>query len=64
MKLYIKFGSLNKFQSLFDDNKFIRSILGQTRSNMYHIDTDIREEIAQLKYLLDKNNIKYSISDE
>lgn len=64
MKLYIKFGSLNKFQSLFDDNKFIRSILGQTRSNMYHIDTDIREEIAQLKYLLDKNNIKYSISEE
>lgn len=63
MKLYIKFGSLAKFQNLFDSNEFIRTILRQTCSNMYHIDTDINEEIAQLKYLLNKNNIKYSISD-
>lgn len=63
MKLYIRFGSLNKFQSLFDSNEFIRTILRQTRSNMYHVDTDIKEEMAQLKHLLNKNNIKYSISE-
>ena len=64
MKLYIKFGSLNKFQSLFDSNEFMSTILRQTRSNMYHIDTEIKKEMAQLKHLLDKNNIKYSISEE
>lgn len=63
MKLYIKLVSLAKFQNLFDSNEFIRTILRQTCSNMYHIDTDIKEEMAQLKYLLNKNNIKYSISD-
>ena len=64
MKLYIKFGSLAKFQNLFNSNEFIRTILQQTRSNMYHVDTEINEEMAQLKLLLDKNNIKYSISEE
>ena len=64
MKLYIRFGSLAKFQNLFDSNEFIRTILRQTRSNMYHIDTEIKEEMAQLKHLLNKNNIKYSISEE
>ena len=64
MKLYIRFGSLAKFQNMFDSNEFIRTILRQTRSNMYHIDTEIKEEMAQLKHLLDKNNIKYSISEE
>lgn len=64
MKLYIRFGSLAKFQNMFDSNEFMRTILRQTRSNMYHIDTDIKEEIAQLKHLLNKNNIKYSISEE
>lgn len=63
MKLYIRFGSLTKFQSLFDDNKFIRSILGQTRSNVYFIESDSDSDINKIKELLNENNIKYSISE-
>ena len=63
MKLYIKFGSLAKFQSLFDDNKFIRSMLWQTWSNVYFIETDSERDVDKIKELLNKNNIKHSISD-
>ena len=64
MKLYIKFGSLNRFQSLFDGNKFIRSILGQTRSNVYFIESDCVSDVDKIKELLNENNIKYSMSEE
>lgn len=61
MKLYIRFGSLAKFQQLFDSNEYLRVILSQTNSNVYFIETD---DLTELKRLLIGNNIKFKISDE
>ena len=58
MKLYIKFGSLAKFQRLFDSNEYLRVILSQTNSNVYFIETD---DLSELKRLLIGNNIKFEI---
>lgn len=64
MKLYIRFGSLEKFQNLFDTNEFLRIVLSQTRSNVYFIETDDKEELREIKRLLDGNRIKYDIKDD
>lgn len=61
MKLYIRFGSLAKFQRLFDSNEYLRVILSQTNSNVYFIETD---DLSELKRLLIGNDIKFKISDE
>ena len=61
MKLYIRFGSLAKFQRLFDSNEYLRVILSQTNSNIYFIETD---DLSELKRFLIGNNIKFKISDE
>jgi hypothetical protein len=58
MKLYIRFGSLAKFQQLFDSNEYLRVILSQTNSNVYFIETD---DLSELKRLLIGNNIKFEI---
>ena len=58
MKLYIKFGSLAKFQRLFDSNEYLQVILSQTNSNVYFIETD---DLSELKRLLIGNNIKFEI---
>jgi hypothetical protein len=58
MKLYIKFGSLAKFQRLFDSNEYLQVILSQTCSNVYFIETD---DLSELKRLLIGNNIKFEI---
>ena len=58
MKLYIRFGSLAKFQNLFDSNEYLRVILSQTNSNVYFIETD---DLTELKRLLIGNNIKFEI---
>lgn len=58
MKLYIKFGSLAKFQNLFDSNEYLRVILSQTNSNVYFIETD---DLTEIKRLLIGNNIKFEI---
>ena len=60
MKLYIRFGSLAKFQRLFDSNEYLQVILSQTRSNVYFIETD---DLSELKRLLNGNNIKFNIKD-
>lgn len=61
MKLYIRFGSLARFQSLFDSSEYLQTVLGQTRSNVYHIDADDTKEIESL---LKDRNIKFDISDK
>lgn len=61
MKLYIRFGSLAKFQDLFDSNEYLQSVLSQTRSNVYFIETDDAKEIERL---LKSRNIKFDISDK
>ncbi len=58
MKLYIKFGSLAKFQQLFDSNEYLRVILSQTNSNVYFIETD---DLTEIKRLLTGNKIKFEI---
>lgn len=61
MKLYIRFGSLARFQSLFDTSEYLQTVLGQTRSNVYLIDTDDHSEIRRL---LNSRGIKFEISDK
>ena len=61
MKLYIKFGSLAKFQRLFDSNEYLQAILSQTNSNVYFIETD---DLTEVRRLLIGNNIKFDISDK
>lgn len=61
MKLYIRFGSLSKFQDLFDSSEYLQNVLSQTRSNVYYIETDDTSEIVRL---LKSRNINYAISDE
>jgi hypothetical protein len=58
MKLYIKFGSLAKFQRLFDSNEYLQAILSQTNSNVYFIETD---DLSEVRRLLIGNNIKFEI---
>ena len=58
MKLYIRFGSLAKFQRLFDSNEYLQVILSQTNSNVYFIETD---DLSEIKRLLIGNNIKFDI---
>jgi hypothetical protein len=61
MKLYIKFGSLAKFQRLFDSNEYLQAILLQTCSNVYFIETD---DLTEIRRLLNSNRIKFDISDK
>ncbi len=58
MKLYIRFGSLAKFQNLFDSNEYLQAILSQTNLNVYFIETD---DLTELRRLLIGNNIKFEI---
>ncbi len=60
MELYIKFGSLSKFQDLFDDNEYLRKVLRPTNYNVYYIETNNIKEIIRL---LESNGINYKIKD-
>jgi hypothetical protein len=60
MQLYIKFGSLMKFQNLFDDNEYLRKVLKPTNYNVYLIETNNIKEIIRL---LESNGINYKIKD-
>ena len=61
MKLYIRIGSLAKFQRIFDSNEYLRVVLTPTRSNVYFIETD---DLTEIKRLLNSNRIKFEISDK
>ena len=61
MKLYIRFGSLAKFQRLFDSNEYLQVVLSQTNSNVYFIETD---DLTEVRRLLNSNRIKFDISDK
>jgi len=61
MKLYIRFGSLVKFQTLYDDNGYLKKVLKQTGSNVYFIDTD---DLSEIRRLLISRNINFEISDK
>lgn len=61
MKLYIRFGSLARFQDLYDSSEYLQKVLSPTRSNVYFIETDDTSEIDRL---LKSRNINYTISDK
>ena len=61
MKLYIRFGSLAKFQELYDSSEYLQKVLSQTRSNIYYIDTD---DVKEIERLLKGRSIKFDISDK
>lgn len=61
MKLYVRFGSLIKFQALYDSSEYLRKVLSQTGSNVYSIETDDHTEIRRL---LNSRNVKFVISDK
>ncbi len=61
MKLYIRFGSLAKFQSLYDNSEYLQAVLTPTNFNVYWIETDDTTEINRL---LKSRNINYVIKCE
>lgn len=61
MKLYIRFGSLVKFQTLYDGNEYLKKVLTQTGSNVYFIETD---DLSEIRRLLISRNINFEISDK
>lgn len=61
MKLYIRFGSLAKFQDMYDSSEYLQLVLSQTRSNIYYIDTN---DIREIERMLKGRNIKFDISDK
>lgn len=61
MKLYIRFGSLARFQDLYDSSEYLQEVLLQTRSNVYYIETDDHTEIERL---LKSRSVNYAISDK
>ena len=56
MKLYIRFGSLAKFQKLYDSNEYLQVILTPTRANIYEFE---KEEETEIKKIL--SDVKFDI---
>lgn len=61
MKLYIRVGSLAKFQKLFDENEYLRKVLSPTNYNVYFIETD---DLTEIESILKEKKINYAIKDE
>ena len=49
------------FQDLYDSSEYLQTVLSQTRSNIYYIDTD---DVREIERLLKGRNIKFDISDK
>ena len=61
MKLYIRVGSLAKFQELYDSNEYLSEVLEPTNYNVYWIETD---DLTEINRLLKSRNINYVIKCE
>ena len=61
MKLYIRFGSLSRFQDLYDSSEYLQAVLGQTKSNVYIINTS---DYSEINRLLASRGINFEISDK
>lgn len=61
MKLYIRFGSLARFKSLFESSEYLQNALTQTRPIAYSIEVDDCTEIVNL---LRSRSINFEISDK
>jgi len=58
MQLYIKFGSIVKFQELLDDNDYLKGVLRIRKFNVYEITT---YDIFEIIKLLETNGVNYEI---
>ncbi len=58
MQLYIKFGSIIKFQELLDESDYLKSVLRIRELNVYEIET---HDIFEIIKLLETNGINYEI---
>lgn len=61
MKLYIRIGSLRKFQDLYERNEYLRKVLVKSTFNVYFIEVD---DYSWIEKLLKSDSIKYEISDK
>lgn len=61
MKLYIRFGSLDRFHRLYRVSEFLKNVLSKIRPNVYSIKADNQHEISNL---LISRNVKFDISDK
>lgn len=57
MKLYIRFGSLAKFQDLFDSSEYLQKVLIPVGGNSYSVETD---DTTEIRRLFVANRIKYT----
>ena len=58
MQLYIKFGSIIKFQELLDESDYLKSVLRIRELNVYEIKT---YDIFEIIKILETNGINYEI---
>ena len=58
MQLYIKFGSIIKFQELLDESDYLKSVLRIRELNVYEIET---HDIFEIIKLLETNGVNYEI---
>ncbi len=58
MQLYIKFGSIMKFQELLDKSDYLKSVLRIREFNVYEITT---YDIFEIIKLLETNGVNYEI---
>ncbi len=58
MQLYIKFGSIIKFQELLDESDYLKSVLRIREFNVYEIKT---YDIFEIIKLLETNGVNYEI---
>ncbi len=61
MKLYIRFGSLTRFENLYRSNEFLKKTLEPTRSNVYIVDIDNNDDLQLLVDLLVSAKIKHDL---
>ena len=61
LQLYIRFGSLVRFENLYKSNEFIKKVLKPTRSNVYMVDIDNKDDLQLLVDLLVSARVKYNL---
>ena len=61
LQLYIRFGSLVRFESLYKGNEFLKKVLKPTRSNVYIVDIDNSDDLQLLVDLLVSAKVRYDL---
>ena len=61
LQLYIRFGGLVRFDNLYKSNEFLKRVLEPTRSNVYFVNIDNKDDLQLLIDLLVSAKIKYNL---